>query len=78
MTGTADTEAFEHQIYGLSVVVIPTNKPVQRKTSTMWCFLLKWKNIRRLLKRFALWWLKKRPILVGTAPLNIGNTVGGT
>ncbi|HLS99292.1 MAG TPA: preprotein translocase subunit SecA, partial [Porticoccaceae bacterium] len=32
MTGTADTEAFEfHQIYGLDVVVIPTNKPVSRK-----------------------------------------------
>ena len=32
MTGTADTEAFEfRQIYGLEVLVIPTNKPMQRK-----------------------------------------------
>ncbi|MBO4121702.1 preprotein translocase subunit SecA [Cupriavidus gilardii] len=32
MTGTADTEAYEFQeIYGLEVVVIPTNKPTQRK-----------------------------------------------
>ena len=32
MTGTADTEAFEfRQIYGLDVMVIPTNKPVARK-----------------------------------------------
>jgi preprotein translocase subunit SecA len=31
MTGTADTEAFEfQQIYGLEVVVIPTNKPMVR------------------------------------------------
>ena len=31
MTGTADTEAFEfQQIYGLDVVVIPTNKDIQR------------------------------------------------
>ncbi|MEM1081451.1 MAG: SEC-C metal-binding domain-containing protein, partial [Pseudomonadota bacterium] len=31
MTGTADTEAYEFQtIYGLEVVVIPTNKPMQR------------------------------------------------
>src|SRR5690606_22469683 len=31
MTGTADTEAFEfHQIYGLDVVVIPTNRPMVR------------------------------------------------
>ena len=32
MTGTADTEAFEFQsIYGLEVVEMPTNVPVQRK-----------------------------------------------
>ncbi len=32
MTGTADTEAFEfHSIYGLETVVVPTNKPTQRK-----------------------------------------------
>ncbi|MGH8466434.1 MAG: preprotein translocase subunit SecA, partial [Pseudomonas sp.] len=32
MTGTADTEAFEFQsIYGLEVLVIPTNKPTVRK-----------------------------------------------
>ena len=32
MTGTADTEAYELQkIYGLEVVVIPTNKPMIRK-----------------------------------------------
>ncbi|NMG47349.1 preprotein translocase subunit SecA [Azoarcus communis] len=32
MTGTADTEAFEfHSIYGLETVVIPTNKPTQRR-----------------------------------------------
>jgi len=32
MTGTADTEAKEfHEIYGLEVTVIPTNKPIQRQ-----------------------------------------------
>jgi len=32
MTGTADTEAFEFQsIYGLEVVVIPTNRPIARQ-----------------------------------------------
>ena len=31
MTGTADTEAFElHSIYGLEVIIIPTNKPLVR------------------------------------------------
>ena len=37
MTGTADTEAFEfRQIYGLDVVVIPTNVPVKRTEGTIW------------------------------------------
>ena len=32
MTGTADTEAFElHSIYGLEVIIIPTNKPLIRQ-----------------------------------------------
>ena len=32
MTGTADTEAYEFQsIYGLEVIVIPTNRPMVRK-----------------------------------------------
>ena len=31
MTGTAETEAGEfHEIYGLDVVVIPTNRPIRR------------------------------------------------
>ncbi|MDE5022749.1 hypothetical protein NAI81_10020, partial [Francisella tularensis subsp. holarctica] len=32
MTGTAETEAFElHSIYGVEVIIIPTNKPMIRK-----------------------------------------------
>ncbi|HEY5970451.1 MAG TPA: DEAD/DEAH box helicase, partial [Pseudoxanthomonas sp.] len=40
MTGTADTEAFEFQsIYGLEVIVIPTNRPTVRKDSSDQVFL---------------------------------------
>ena len=40
MTGTADTEAFEFQsIYGLEVVVIPTNRPIMRVDSSDAVFL---------------------------------------
>ena len=40
MTGTADTEAFEfNQIYGLNVVVIPTNKPMIRLDANDLIFL---------------------------------------
>src|SRR5690606_21324836 len=40
MAGTADTEAFEFQsIYGLEVVVIPTNRPMIRKDQPDLVFL---------------------------------------
>src|SRR4051794_6053764 len=40
MTGTADTEAYEFQsIYGLEVVVIPTNRPMVRKDHSDQVFL---------------------------------------
>ena len=52
MTGTADTEAFEfRQIYGLEVLVIPTNKPMQRKDLNdlvIKCFELKNPAIKKL------------------------------
>ena len=42
MTGTADTEAYEfHQIYGLEVVVIPTNRPCQRQDNVDMIYLTK-------------------------------------
>ena len=42
MTGTADTEAFElHQVYGIETIVIPTNKPIQRKDNLDIVFLSK-------------------------------------
>ena len=52
MTGTADTEAFElQQIYGLTVVVIPTNRSVSRIDSND-LILWPWrKSIKRLSKR---------------------------
>ena len=42
MTGTADTEALEfNQIYGLNVVVIPTNKKMIRDDQDDLVFLSK-------------------------------------
>src|SRR6056300_2105667 len=42
MTGTADTEAAEfQQIYGLSVIVVPTNVPMIRKDNNDLVFLTK-------------------------------------
>jgi preprotein translocase subunit SecA len=45
MTGTAETEAGElWDIYKLDVVVIPTNRPVIRKTLKTWFTRLSGKN----------------------------------
>ncbi|MGK0442267.1 MAG: preprotein translocase subunit SecA [Pseudohongiellaceae bacterium] len=68
MTGTADTEAFEfHQIYGLSVVVIPTNVQVARKDFNDLVYLSieeKYQAIADDVKELA---AKGAPLLVGTA-----------
>jgi preprotein translocase subunit SecA len=68
MTGTADTEAYEfHQIYGLDVVVIPTNKPMLRIDDNDLVFLSteeKFESILRDVKQFR---DKGAPVLVGTA-----------
>ena len=51
MTGTADTEAYEfQQIYGLEVVVLPTNKPWFVKIYRILFICRMMKNLQRLLK----------------------------
>ncbi len=71
MTGTADTEAFEfNQIYGLDVVVIPTNKPMVREDANDLIFLSmdeKFKAIVADIKEFR---DKGAPVLVGTASID--------
>ncbi len=68
MTGTADTEAFEfHQIYGLDVVVIPTNKPIARDDLNDLVYLSieeKFEAIGNTVKELQ---DKQIPVLVGTA-----------
>jgi preprotein translocase subunit SecA len=68
MTGTADTEAVEfRQIYGLDVVVIPTNKPIQRKDLNDLIYLNmedKFEAIVAEVKRLK---TLNVPVLVGTA-----------
>ena len=70
MTGTADTEAFEFdQIYGLEVVVIPTDEPMIRDDQADLVYLNmegKFKNIIKDIKNRQ---EKNQPILVGTASI---------
>ncbi|UZD94259.1 preprotein translocase subunit SecA [Pseudomonas corrugata] len=70
MTGTADTEAFEfHQIYGLQVVVIPTNKPLARKDYNDLVFLTAEEKYAAIINDIKGGMAQGRPILVGTATI---------
>ncbi|MDG1820084.1 MAG: preprotein translocase subunit SecA [Porticoccaceae bacterium] len=68
MTGTADTEAFEfQQIYGLQVMVIPTNVEVKRKDLNDLVFLTQEEKFNAVIEDIGEITAKGAPVLVGTA-----------
>ncbi len=70
MTGTADTEAFEfRQIYGLDVIVIPTNKPLARKDYNDLVYLTQEEKYAAIIADIKEVQAQGRPILVGTASI---------
>jgi len=70
MTGTADTEAYEFkEIYHLSVVVIPTNKPKQRIDLNDLVFLTVEEKYQSIVEDIKNYQQKNAPILVGTASI---------
>ncbi len=70
MTGTADTEAFEfQQIYGLDVVVIPTNKQIQRIDHNDLVYLTQEEKYQAIVDEVKEVVAEKRPLLVGTASI---------
>jgi len=71
MTGTADTEAFEFsQIYGLDVVVIPTNVPMIREDANDLIYLSMEEKFEAILRDIIEIQDKGAPILVGTASID--------
>lgn len=71
MTGTADTEAFElRQIYGLDVVVIPTNRPIARIDYNDLVYLSIEDKYQAIVKEIKHCQDNGRPVLVGTASVN--------
>lgn len=71
MTGTADTEAFEFkQIYDLDVVVIPSNKPLQRKDMNDLIYLSIEEKFEAIVKDIKEISAKGAPVLVGTASID--------
>ncbi|SDD07699.1 protein translocase subunit secA [Ectopseudomonas chengduensis] len=76
MTGTADTEAFEfRQIYGLDVMVIPTNKPVARKDFNDLVYLTQEEKYQAIIADIKDCQAQGRPILVGTATIETSEYV---
>jgi len=70
MTGTADTEAFEfQQIYGLDVVVIPTNVDIQREDLNDLVYLSQEEKMEAIIEDVKHCREKQAPILVGTASI---------
>ncbi len=76
MTGTAETEEAEfHQIYGLEVVVIPTNRPVRRIDQDDVIFKTKREKYTALLDEIERMHERGLPILVGTTSVDTSETV---
>lgn len=70
MTGTADTEAFEFQsIYGLEVVVIPTNKPMIRKDHPDFVYLTQKDKFEAIIEDIRDCVSRGQPALVGTTSI---------
>lgn len=72
MTGTAETEAGEFwQIYKLDVVVIPTNKPVQRDDKQDLVFKTNREKYNAVIEEIQNLVEAGRPVLVGTTSVEI-------
>jgi preprotein translocase subunit SecA len=72
MTGTADTEAYEFEsIYGLEVVVIPTNRPMVRKDHSDQVFLNRNGKFRAVAKEIKEAHERSQPVLVGTTSIEV-------
>ena len=70
MTGTADTEAFEfRQIYGLDVMVIPTNRPLVRVDHNDLVYMSGEEKFEAIIEDVKTQREAGRPVLVGTASI---------
>ena len=70
MTGTADTEAYEFQeIYGLETVVIPQNRPNQRKDRQDQVYKTNDEKYKAMLADIQDCYERGQPVLVGTTSI---------
>lgn len=78
MTGTADTEAYEFQeIYGLETVVIPQNRPNQRKDRQDQVYKSSEEKYGAMLKDIQDSYERGQPVLVGTTSIENSELLSG-
>ncbi len=78
MTGTADTEAFEfQQIYGLEVVVVPTDKDMIRKDYGDLIYLTAKEKYKAVIEDIKDCVSRKQPVLVGTTSVEVSEYLSG-
>jgi preprotein translocase, SecA subunit len=71
MTGTAQTEENEfREIYGMDVVVVPTNLPVQRKDHNDAIYKTKKEKLNAIVEEILASYEKGQPVLVGTVNID--------
>jgi preprotein translocase subunit SecA len=76
MTGTAETEENEfHQIYGLDVLVIPTNRPIVRDDRDDLIFKTKREKYNALMDEIGRFHRMELPVLVGTTNVEVSETL---
>ncbi|MES2008497.1 MAG: preprotein translocase subunit SecA [Pseudomonadota bacterium] len=78
MTGTADTEAYEFQeIYGLEVVVIPTNRGAQRKDFQDQIYKTSNERYDAVVRDIRDCYERGQPVLVGTTSIETSEYLSG-
>ncbi|GAA0124011.1 preprotein translocase subunit SecA [Clostridium faecium] len=78
MTGTAQTEENEfREIYGLDVIVIPTNKPVVRKDQPDTIYKTVQGKYKAIVNEIAETYKKGQPVLVGTVSIEKSEILSG-
>ncbi len=76
MTGTAETEEGEfNEIYELDVVVIPTNRPIQRDDKEDLVFKTKREKFNAAIQKIQEYHKKGQPVLVGTTSVDVSETM---
>jgi preprotein translocase subunit SecA len=76
MTGTAETEEGEfHQIYGLEVMVIPTNRPIARDDRQDLIYRTKREKFNAIMDEIERLHRMQLPVLVGTVSVDVSETL---